>query len=83
MADGVQSGVGKAFQDVVTNANGDHDVGRWSWVICTALVALAAGGDLWLTHTAIGVRELAEALTMIAVGHGVALGAKGRTEVAP
>ena len=55
------------------------DIGRWSWLLCTASVLCLAA---W--HEAHAIREslkdLAFALSGIAVTHGAALGLKARTE---
>ena len=55
------------------------DVGRWSWLLCTASVLTH---DAWqLAHQVhVDVKDLALALSAIAASHGIALGAKAKTE---
>lgn len=69
-----------ALLQVVTGKdNQTHDLGRWSWVICTASVL---GHDAWqLTHSVpVDIKDLALALSAVAGAHGVALGMKASTE---
>ena len=76
-------GVKKAFLEVVTNAKDAHDVGRWSWLICTAAALAVIFYELTHrlpTDQPVGVKDVAFALSSIAISHGVALGAKAGSE---
>lgn len=59
--------------------NTTHDMGKWSWAICTASVL---AHDFWqLQHNVkVDIKDLGIALSGIAVAHGVALGLKKDTE---
>lgn len=76
-------GLKDVFRDVVTTKDGrTHDLGRWSWVLSFGAVVSAAGAN-WFHGQVIGVRELAEALGIVAAAHGAALWAKADTEPEP
>jgi hypothetical protein len=71
------------LRQLLTGAdNQTHDLGRWSWVISMGSVIAAAGANWWHGST-VGLRELAEALGVVAATHGVALWAKRDTEPKP
>lgn len=70
----------KALLEMVTGKdNKTHDLGRWSWLICTISVL---AHDAWqLSQKAeVNVKDLAFALAAIVAAHGVALGLKASTE---
>jgi len=68
------------FRHLMTGRdNQTHDLGRWSWLICTMAVLTH---DAWqLKHAVVvDVQSLAIALSAVAAAHGIALGIKANTE---
>ena len=71
------------FKQMITGKdNHTHDLGRWSWVICTVSV-LAHDGYQLFHDTKVDVKDLAIALAAIVAAHGIALGLKKDTEPEP
>lgn len=56
--------------------NQTHDLGRWSWAICTSAVI----GFAFFGPGAVTVVGLAEALSMVTAAHGIVLRLKKDTE---
>ncbi len=70
----------QALRELVTGKdNTTHDMGKWSWVICT-LAVLAHDGWQLAHQVAVSVQDLALALAAVVVAHGAALGLKAKTE---
>lgn len=59
--------------------NQTHDLGRWSWLICT-LSVLAHDAYQLYKGTVVDVKDLGVALCAVAAAHGLAIGAKAKTE---
>ena len=75
--------VRKVLRDLTTGKDSQtHDVARWSWLMSWCAVL---GHSIWssLSGHFPSVAELAGALTAVAAGHGIAIGAKGSTEPDP
>jgi hypothetical protein len=71
------------FRNIVTGKdNKTHDMARWSWLISTLALL---GHDGWqLSHgVQTNVKDLAQALALVAAAHGAALKLKENTEPAP
>ena len=70
----------KWLNDLVTGKdNATHDIGRWSWLICTMAVLAHDGYQLY-HGAAVAVQDLAFALSAVAAAHGLAIGAKSKAE---
>ena len=77
------SALTKVFRECMTGIDGEsHDIGRWSWLICTGAVIGAAGAN-WYHNNVIDLVSFGTALSAIAVSHGIAIGAKKATEPVP
>jgi hypothetical protein len=73
-----------AFKGMVTEKdNLTHDMGKWSWLICTASVLAHDGYQLFKDVKSVSVKDLAFSLAAIATAHGIAIGAKSSTEHPP
>jgi hypothetical protein len=61
--------------------NQTHDMGRWSWLVCTLSVL---GHDAYQLYkgVTVDVKDLGVALCAVAAAHGVAIGMKAKTEPA-
>ena len=72
--------VKQAFKEAMTGKdNHTHDMGKWSWLICT--LSLLAHDAWQLSHgVQTNVKDFAFALSAIAAAHGAALKLKERTE---
>jgi len=74
----------KIVRDLMTGKdNTSHDLGKYSWVICTIAII---GGWYWqLVHKApnMNIKDLAIALAGNTASHGIAIGMKGSTEPNP
>jgi hypothetical protein len=59
-----------------------HDIGRWSWFLCTATVT---GGAIWNTimKGEVDIWNLTQCLIAIVTAHGLVLFAKKDTEPHP
>ena len=71
------------FKQLVTGRdNSTHDMGRWSWLLSMATVI---GHSIYaaVSHTAIDLMQLAQALGVVVAAHGAALWAKKDTEPNP
>ena len=71
------------FKQLVTGKdNSTHDLGRWSWIISMFTVV---GHSLWfvISHVAVDLMQLAQALAVVVAAHGAALWAKKDTEPTP
>lgn len=81
---GTESNLLTALRQLVTGIDGQtHDLGRWSWVICTASVLTHNFYQLLnatQANPAPKVTDLATALSAVALAHGIAIGAKKSTE---
>ena len=67
-------------RDLLTGKDGaTHDLGRWSWAGSWIAVI---GHSVWaaVSHAAVDVMQLAQALAVVAGAHGAALWAKRDTE---
>ena len=74
------SRVRQALLEMVTGRdNRTHDIGRWSWLVCTASVLGLAG---WHEHQGVHVpvRDLAISLAAVATAHGIGIGMKAGAE---
>ena len=71
--------ISKALGEIFTNSAGQHDVGRYSWFICT--LAMICSAVLNFVHKQeIDLMAFGTGLSGIAVAHGAALGLKNKTE---
>ena len=70
----------KALREILTGKdNQSHDLGHWSWILCT--LAVMAHDYYQLTHgSPPNVKDLAIALATVAAAHGVALKLKETQE---
>lgn len=70
----------KFLKDLFTGKdNVTHDIGRWSWFICTISIISGAAAN-WYHGVAIDLTSFGVALSGIAGAHGIALGLKKDTE---
>jgi len=68
------------FTDLLTGVDGkSHDIGRWSWMISTIVIAVGAFWNVYRGE-AFSLRDYAEAIGIIAAAHGAAIYAKKDTE---
>ena len=70
----------RALRELVTGRdNSTHDLGRWSWLVCTAAIL---AHDWWQLHAGVTVtvKDLSLALAAVVTAHGAALGFKSNTE---
>lgn len=70
------------LRQIFTNSSGQHDVGRYSWLLYT-LAQCGAAILNWVHKQEIDLMALGTALAAIAAAHGAALGLKAKSEVAP
>lgn len=59
--------------------NSTHDLGRYSWIVSMLTVV---GHSVWslVSHTAVDLMNLAQALAVVVAAHGAAIWAKKDTE---
>ena len=70
----------KVFNDLLTGAdNQTHDIARWSWMISLLAVLFGAGYEM-IHNNVPALRDLAEAVSIIAGAHGAAVMLKKDTE---
>lgn len=70
----------RVFANCMTGIDGkSHDIGRWSWLICTASVIGAAAANSYHGHD-IDLTAFGLALSGVAAAHGIAISAKKATE---
>lgn len=59
--------------------NQTHDLGRWSWLICTGSVIAHEVFQI-IKGIPADIEKFAMALAVVVAAHGVALGLKSKTE---
>lgn len=69
----------KWLSDLLTNKNGEHDIGRWSWFGSWVAIVAAAVSQAF-QHGTVDLVQLAQALGIVSAAHGIGIGAKGHTE---
>jgi len=68
------------FTTIVTGIdNQTHDLGRWSWIVCTFSVIVHEGFNIW-KNVPTDIEKFAMALGIVVAAHGAALGFKAKTE---
>jgi hypothetical protein len=70
------------LRQLFTNAGGQHDIGRYSWLVCTVFLSSAAVLNWWHKQE-IDLTAYGTSLAAIALAHGAALGLKAKTEDTP
>ena len=75
--------ISDVFQQVMTGKDKTtHDIGRWSWFLCTLTITVGAGWNAVAAKT-VDLWILTQCLVAIVGAHGIVLFAKRDTEPRP